>query len=354
MPYSKIAKTILGKLEERLDSFSDTSDSNNKISLESTLDNYFSSRTVKEIHEKTGVKNIGEFLNIEKETLLELFLFPKSELIEFLINLDKYGYRMNGFAKEEFPTLESYIKAATGATIDEILRVTQDYDIDVSELNFEEKQIKILNKINIHTVSDLLKRTREYLLSSNLTPSEINSIVNILNKHNLKLAHDSNYFCDSCGKHFVDEWTFEEQHFCPLCRFKAERVKKIDEISVELTTADSNIFIANALGVALHANITNHTTEVKKIKLLEFYLIIDNKQYATEFNHLGYKFNDETIMPMSTKCCGKIWKYSYTTGFFVISPNDYAIITLKMDEKTFMFKFVYTESKWEIDDYYCA
>ena len=74
------------------------------------------------------------------------------------------------------------------------------------------------------------------------------------------------------------------------------------------------------------------------------------RNFKTGLKSHGYIFDEEHLLPFTSKCCAKIWPLK--NDLQKIKKDDYAIISLLNNRKRHMFKFIYNGNTWVIDDYY--
>lgn len=224
--------------------------------------------------------------------------------------------------------------------------------LDFDKLALSKRTQNFLGKIGIYSVSSLITESRKSLRETKtIGAKSIDEITDKLLKFNLHLEDDAIYECAKCGRKFCDMLDDCTEHFCRICAAKMERVEMISDITVTLSQPQYGSYTNISSGFTVYANITNNTEKPQKIKLADFYLVTDGQQRAPESFLTGYVFNDETVLPMTSRSCGKIWSLR-TLGRTHLTNGDYSVITLVMNGTSYMFKFVYKESGWEIDDYY--
>lgn len=224
--------------------------------------------------------------------------------------------------------------------------------MDIADLYLNKRIENSLKKIDIITVQELVTKTRTELLGSKLLGvNGVEAITNALMKHGFHLLNDEFYICDKCGKRFVDERHTDEKHFCRICKAKFERVSRITDFSISLTGPEYSNYTRIGEGFVLYANIQNETEYLKKVKLTEFYIVSHGRERAANSYLSGYVFEEEKILPMTSKCCAKIWALSAMNGKR-LEESDYALITIVSNYKEYMFKFIFDGVSWFVDDYW--
>lgn len=227
-----------------------------------------------------------------------------------------------------------------------------DKNILLDELHLTKRVQSLLEKINVCSISDLLSKTREDLHSSKLIGAKgIDEISQGLMEYNLHLKNDEIYTCTQCSRKYADVKQDGEKHYCRICQAKNERIGQISDLLLSLSDPEYASYSNLGVGFTIYANITNNTAEVQKIKLLEFYIVSEGQQRSPDSFLTGYVFNEETILPMTSRSCGKIWSRAVMKKDKLTS-GDYAVITLLIANKRYMFKFVFCEAGWQLDDYF--
>ena len=223
---------------------------------------------------------------------------------------------------------------------------------DIRELGLSKRTITELNKIDIYTIADLQSTRRSTLRNLKFFGTKaITEITSALMKRDLHLASDMIYICDRCSARFADEISLQKSHICPVCQAKLDRLDEISEISVSLSAPEYSSYTAIGDGFALYANITNASYEIKKIRICDFYIVADGQQRSPEYFLTGYTFSEETIIPMTSRSCAKIWS-NRVMKKDKLSVSDYAIISLGVSTQKHIFKFVFNGEAWDLDDYY--
>ena len=286
-----------------------------------------------------------DILNLNALKLLSIRNLGKRSVVEIIVKLDANNLRISDCSKENYPNLKDYL--------DNIIRIrNQENTGEINDLNINIKIKNNLIKAEITTISKLLSKTRYELLSTKLFGEKsIEAITNALMEQNVHLLNDEFYTCDKCGKNFVSEQSANQKHYCRICKSKLERVSQISDFTIELTGPEYSSYTMIGNGFVLYANITNETEELRTVNLTEFYLVSKGRERAPDSFLKGYLFNEEKIMPMTSKCAAKIWPLSTLNGQR-LEEKDYALITLISNRKEYMYKYVFDGSNWFVDDYF--
>lgn len=365
--YAKLYKAVFGTNEIDDESYNFTIPlllASAKTSLTINLDEIeiincdFSIRTAGCLSHN-GIKTIGELSRLDFTSLQKIRNLGKKSIIEIYLTLDAMGKRFIDCSRDKYPQIIDYLT--------EVLMFDNNLVVYVQEQLkdksvFREIAKKIFSTFGIETVNDLSQLTRQDLYNNAFSDSEIEKVVEFLNSYGFNLAWEATYCCSDCGESFVEKWDFEEKHFCKNCLDRHKRKNSVSSIKVNLTTYESTTFTEKGMGVTLHAHITNATNDIRKINLIDFYIIkkadvfdLDEDspafdiQISPSFNHDGYCFDQAILFPQVTKCCGKIFLF---TKEFLYLCNNYVIITLESDGTEYMFKFDYCRDSWELQDYY--
>ena len=223
---------------------------------------------------------------------------------------------------------------------------------NIQELGLNRRTVTDLNKIGIYTIEDLINTHRSKLRSVKFLGAKmINEIADALMKRDLHLVSDEIYLCSKCSKRFADEKFNTSTHYCPICKAKLDRLEEISDVSVSLSPPEYSSYTATGEGFALYANITNNTYDLQKVRVCDFYIVSDGQQRSPEYFLTGYTFTEETIIPMTSRSCAKIWS-NRVMKKNRLTAADYAIITLELSSCRHMFKFVFNGETWDLDDYF--
>lgn len=225
---------------------------------------------------------------------------------------------------------------------------------DISELELPGRIITLLRKQNVNTVKDLISLTRNDLIG--MKQFGVKGVVQIeesLIKHEMLLKGDRLYECEKCGISFPDVISVQSQHYCPKCVAKLERIQGIDRVKITLMEPEYSTFERLASGFILYANIKNISEDLVKVKLKEFYIESNGRQIAKKYHLSGYYFDEESIMPSSTRTAAMIWDVDNFADK-KLKEGDTIFITLFLpqEKKNLMYKFTYGEEGMVIEDYF--
>lgn len=88
-----------------------------------------------------------------------------------------------------------------------------------------------------------------------------------------------------------------------------------------------------------------------EVKLRDFMVFFNNRQWASTSYLTGYNFITEHIMPNSSKTAAKIWS-GLAWSDKQLADGDYVNFTISIKDKVYLYKFVMKCGKFEIDDYF--
>lgn len=225
---------------------------------------------------------------------------------------------------------------------------------DISELELPGRILTLLRKQNINTVKELISLTREQLMDmKQFGVKGVALIEAALMAHELLLRGDLIYECSKCGIDYPDIINVSSKHYCSKCAAKRERIEGIDRIKITLMEPEYSSFERLSSGFILYANIKNISEELIKVKLKEFYIESNGRQIAKKYHLSGYYFDEESIMPISTRTAAMIWDVENFADK-KLKEGDMVFITLYLpqEKKNLMYKFTYGEEGMVIDDYF--
>lgn len=247
------------------------------------------------------------------------------------------------------------------------LRDTKDLELSEEEFlrkntilysSFEEFDISkklyhmLINK-GVNSVEQLVTFSAEELSSQKIAgESALASIRKALYDGRLLLKNDYVLKYEHCGGNFVSDDT--SRTVCDDCAGKRKRISKISKLEITISGPDYGSYTNLSSGFTLYANMKNTTSDLLKVRLVDFYVVEDDKQISPRYYLNGYSFDEEMIMPGTVKSAGKIWdaeRFKYPS---FLGSNTYAILAIKIasEEHKRMYKFVYKDNTWIIDDFY--
>lgn len=274
--------------------------------------------------------------------------------------LDSHNYYLSDFTTGNYNTISEYLCEKEKEYIDYCIQREFDKNLkkcdlhDISELDLPGRIITLLHKQNINTVKQLISLTRDDLMAmKQFGVKGVAQIETALISHEILLRGDLMYECEKCGVEFPDVIGTQSRHYCPKCTAKLDRIRNIDLVKITLLEPEYSSFERLSSGFILYANLKNISEELIKVKLKEFYVESHGRQIARKYHLSGYYFDEESIMPNSTRTAAMIWDVDSFLNK-KLEEGDYVFITLSLlqEKKDLMYKFQYTEDGMTIEDYF--
>ena len=285
---------------------------------------------------KTAGITVTRLVN-EKWTFLQDYL-GNLEIALLLHSLDNLGLRTKDTRKCECPDITSYI-------VDNI-------QIPTSTLGLSPRIYNSLHERSIDTLSKLLDLNRQQLIENKVVGvTAMKELTRVLQDNHFHLKGDTFYQCARCGTQVVAAENHEDEHYCYDCADRIKRINRIKDYVVTVDGPDYGSYTDGTKGFTIFATVHNKSKKMVEIKLREFMLYCDDRQWASTSNLTGYSFVSEHIMPESSKTSAKIW-----SGFVWrdkrLSSGDYITFSISVKDKVYSYKFVMKNGKFEIDDYF--
>lgn len=209
-----------------------------------------------------------------------------------------------------------------------------------------------LHQRYIETTARLLELSRADLFQNKVIgATAMKELVNALAELRLHLKEDTFYTCSSCDTKFVGIQDNCEEHFCDDCYERIKRVRRMKDFVVTVDAPDYGGYMDGTRGFTIYATVHNKSKKMAEVKLKEFMLFCENRQWAPTSNYVGYNFIAEHILPDSSKTAGKIWS-GFKWRDKKLNDGDYVSFTISVKEKVMAYKFVMKNGKFEINDYY--
>ncbi len=233
------------------------------------------------------------------------------------------------------------------------LRTKTKYYMALEELEISKKLYTTLISNNISSIAQLLSFSAAELKEKKIAAdAAIATIRNALRDVHLLLKDDYFIFCRDCEQRFVSDET--DGHTCENCKAKKKRISKISKLDINISGPEYGSFTDLLHGFVLYANIKNTTSDLLNVKLLSTYVVEDDKQISPVNFLKGYYFENEVIMPDTVRSAGQIWSTERFILKSSLSNGTYLILSVKLSSEPIsrMYKFVYKDNSWEIDDYF--
>lgn len=255
---------------------------------------------------------------------------------------------------EQLKNLRFPLKGAEDLALgkDEFLQRNTKLYSDFEEIGISKKLYHTLTGKGITSVEQLVTFSANELSAQKIAgESALESIRNALRDGRLLLKNDYILKCEHCDNQFVSNNV--DQTICDACEAKKKRVLKISKLEITISGPDYGSYTNLSSGFTLYANMKNTTPDLLKVQLVDFYVVENDKQISPKYYLSGYSFNEEMIMPGTVKSAGKIWdteRFEYSSFL----DDVYAILIIKIgaEERKRMYKFVYENDAWVIDDFF--
>ena len=270
------------------------------------------------------------------EYLKELLELRDTAIV--LIALDNQRLRMKGMPKQSDVTISEFI--------------AHNVDIPISQLGLSTSLYQKLHQRYIETTSRLIELSRADLFANKVVgATAMKELVNSLAELRLHLKDDTFYTCTSCDAEFVGIKDSCEEHFCDDCYERIKRVRRMKDFVVTVDPPDYGSYTDGTKGFTIYATVHNKSKKMAEVKLKEFMLFCDNRQWTPMNNFVGYAFISEHILPNSSKTAGKVWS-GLKWRDKRLEDGDYVCFTISVKEKVMAYKFVLKNGKFEINDYH--
>ncbi len=124
-----------------------------------------------------------------------------------------------------------------------------------------------------------------------------------------------------------------------------DTASSLRNIGVEIKSPEYSKFTGGGEGFTIYGNITNKTEKPIKLKLKSCAVFISGMLRVSDYTYSGYQFDEELIVPNTTRTFGKIW----ITDKFIqkeLKSGDYLMLCLiDVDSKLIYYiKYTYTEN----------
>lgn len=223
----------------------------------------------------------------------------------------------------------------------------------LEELDISKQLYHALIKKGITSVEQLASFSATELNEQKIAgDTALASIRKALHSGRLLLKDDYLIKCEHCGEYIISNDT--TRTICDDCIAKQKRIKKINKLDITISGPDYGSYTNLSAGFTLYANMKNTTSDLLKVRLLDFYVVEEDKQISYRYFLNGYSFDEEIIMPGTVKSAGKIWdtaRFQYST---FLASDAYIIVSIKIasEDHKRMYKFVKKDGSWVIDDFF--
>lgn len=260
------------------------------------------------------------------------------EIAILLYSLNEYGFRTKDANKEDYPGLSEFISA--------------NIEIAVSDLGLSPRIYHSLHQRSIDTLAQLQALSRQQLIENKIVGvTAMKELTRVLKDNHVHLVGDKIYTCAKCNTEFAAAEEPGDEHYCDDCTERLKRVKKIKDYLVTIDGPDYGSYTDGTRGFTIFATVHNKTKKMVEVKLRDFMIFCNNRQWASTSYLTGYNFVSEHIMPESSKTAAKIWS-GIVWRDKRLADGDYVNFTIAIKDKVYSYKFVMKSGKFEIDDYF--
>lgn len=288
----------------------------------------------------TSLSNIG-ITTAEDFCNADFFELYKSNLtyrefgliIRKLYNL--YNLRHKDCPKDKYPDIEVFID--------------KKFPLSIDVLGLTSPTKAVCSNNRLFYLFDFTQLTREELSSKGVSTEFIYEINKALIKNDTHFKGETLYICDICN-HTYSDLADSTTHQCKSCKTKISKSTNPKYYSVTIDGPEYGSYTNGAKGFTLFATIHNKTKKAVDVKLEEFSVFSNKRQWAPSFSLTGYSFSEDIILPETSKTIGKIWTdkiWANTT----LKEKDYITITLEIKESTHIYKFMLLNNAWVAINY---
>lgn len=290
------------------------------------------------IEENLKAAGITVLKIINEDWLFLKEYFSNREIAIILYSLDDYGFRTKDTDKDAYPDLVSFI--------------TEKIEILTSELGLSPRIYHSLHQHSIDTLAQLQTLSRQQLIENKIVGvTAMKELTRVLKDNHVHLVGDKIYTCTKCNAEFAAAAEPGDEHYCDDCTERLKRVKKIKDYVITIDGPDYGSYTDGTRGFTIFATVHNKTKKMIEVKLRDFMIFCNNRQWASTSYLTGYNFITEHIMPESSKTAAKIWSGIAWSDKRLVD-GDYVNFTVAIKDKVYSYKFVMKSGKFEIDDYF--
>lgn len=273
----------------------------------------------------------------EDWTFLQNYLSNK-QIATLLYALENHFFRIKAADKDEYPTITDFIN--------------KNIEITTAELGLSPRIYNSLHQRSIDTLAQLQELTRQQLIENKVVGAHaMKELVHVMMENHVHLNGDAFYECSCCGIRYVAAIEPGEEHYCEDCSARIKRCKKMKEYVVTIDGPDYGSYTNGTRGFTIFATVHNKTKKMIEVKLRDFRIFCNNRQWASTSYLTGYNFETEHILPESSQTSAQIWSGSLWWDKKLVD-GDYVSFRITIKAKTYSYKFVIKNSKLEIYDYF--
>ena len=273
----------------------------------------------------------------EDWTFLQNYL-ANYEIAAVLYAMDCHDFRIKEASRNAYPEIVDFIN--------------QHIIIPTADLEFSPRIKNSLQQHSIETLTQLQTFTRQQLIESKVVGLHaMKELVRVMMDNHVHLKGDKFYNCTQCGTQFVAPEEPGDKHYCEDCSARIKRCKRMKDYVVTIDGPDYGSYTNGTKGFTIFATVHNTTKKLIEVKLRDFRIFCDNRQWAANSYLNGYNFETEHILPESSQTAAKIWSGSPWWDKKLVDGN-YVSFNITIKDKTYFYKFVMKYGKFEIYDYH--
>lgn len=225
-------------------------------------------------------------------------------------------------------------------------------DADIPQVFVDAVNLYYENRSEYKRLSKLQSLSRQQLIENKIVGvTAMRELTRVLKDNHVHLAGDKIYTCSKCSTEFAAAEEPGDEHYCDDCTERLKRVKKIKDYVVTLEGPDYGSYTDGTRGFTIFATVHNKTKKMVEVKLRDFMIFCDNRQWASTSYLTGYSFTTEHIMPESSKTAAKIWSGTAWSDKRLTDGN-YVNVTVEVKDKVYSYKFLMKAGKFELEDYF--
>lgn len=249
------------------------------------------------IEEKLKVAGITVVKIIYEDwTFLQNYL-SNQEIAILLYALENHFFRIKAADKDQYPTITDFIN--------------KNIEISTAELGFSPRIYNSLHQHSIDTLARLQELTRQQLIENKVVGVHaMKELVRVMMDNHVHLKGDEFYNCSQCNIEYVAPEEPGDTHYCEDCSARIKRCKRMKEYVVTIDGPDYGSYTNGTRGFTIFATVHNKTKKMIEVKLRDFRIFCDNRQWAANSYLNGYNFETEHILPDSSQTAAKIWSGS--------------------------------------------
>lgn len=306
-----------------------------KRAMQYSVDRLYLPQNTRESLKTAGI-TIATIVN-ENYAFLADYL-NNAQIAQLLFALDDFDLRTKDTQKNTHPDIVSFV-------VDNI-------EIPTADLGLSPQIYNSLHDHSIDVLSKLLKFSRRELIERKIVNLiAIPELVHTLHNYRVHLKGDIFHECTCCKTAIAVPKSHNETYYCVDCANRLNRIQQIKNYVVTLSEPDYGRYTDGTEGFTIFATVHNKANKLVEVKLVEFMLYRNGRQWVPSKTLTGYSFSTEYIMPNSSKTSAKIWS-GFEWEDQELSTGDYINFSFSIDGQIYAYKFVLKDDEFEIDDYF--